>query len=65
MHNNENSHKYEGIGNDESIKYIIFLFVTYSPPFYKESNRLTDLNKKTKILNYFVYKLIISKSDNC
>lgn len=46
----ENLDKYKGKGN----KYILFLFNAFYLLFYKESNRLTDLDEGTISLNHLI-----------
>lgn len=72
IYDNEKRHgldKYKGEsedeGEDEGIKYVFLLFVTYHPPSQKKLNRPTDLDKRTRSLNYLVYIPKIGQSDNC
>lgn len=55
--------EYESKG--ESKKYIFFPFIAPLLPSQRQSNYLTDLDKGTKSLNYFVYILKICYSEKC
>lgn len=48
----EGLNKFESEDEGEDIKYVFFLFIA-SPQ--KMSNHLTDMGKRTKILNHLVY----------
>lgn len=57
MHNDEkgqNLDKYEIKAKKKDVKYISLLFVTFLF-LWKESNHPTDISKRIKSLNYFIY----------
>lgn len=47
--------KYKGKNEKEDIEYISFLLVALSPLFQNKSNHSTNMDKRIKHLNNFIY----------